>query len=83
MKKEAEENYGTEVSEEIKANHVKEVEEKLKIIKELNSIKYPISATVFTHGKSWTIRNESFWKSMQSRDGMLLEFMEKYLIEEK
>lgn len=69
--------------EELKAEQVRVVEEKKKIIQDLNKIKYPLSTTVFTHGQTWTIRNTAFWKAMQKRDEDIVEFMEKYLTDNK
>lgn len=59
------------------------VKEKMQIIGDLNKIKYPINATVFTHGSTWTIRNKSFWESMKRSDESVLEFMQNYLQERK
>lgn len=69
--------------EELEAEHVKIVKEKQKIIADLNKISYPLSVTVFSHGKSWTIRNIAFWKAMQEKDEKVVEFMETYLTESK
>lgn len=69
--------------EELKAEQQRTVEEKKKIINDLNKIKYPLSVTVFSHHGTWTIRNKEFWKAMQKRDDQIVDFMEKYLTERK
>lgn len=74
---------GEMTPEELKAEQQRIVDEKLKIIKDLNSINYPISATVFTHHSTWTIRNIAFWNAMKNRDEKTIEFMEKYLTDNK
>ena len=72
---------GPFTEEELKAEKERIAQEKIKIISDLNKIKYPINATVFTHGQSWTVRNEAFWKAMQQKDEDLLKFMHNYLSE--
>lgn len=69
--------------EDLKAERLRIVEEKKKIIADLNKIQYPLNVTVFTHGAAWTVRNVAFWKAMQKRDEDVLDFMEKYLSENK
>lgn len=69
--------------EEIKAEEQRIAQQKRSIIRDLNKINYPISATVFTHNRTWTIRNISFWQHMNKRDEEILDFMEKYITEEK
>lgn len=68
-------------NEELKDNHKLIVEEKLKIISQLNEIKVPLQATVFAHGKTWNIRNIAFWQVFKKGDSDIVEFMEKYLQE--
>ena len=69
--------------EELEAENQRLVKEKLKIIEDLNKIKYPLSVTVFAQNQTWTIRNLAFWKAMADRDEKIVEFMEKYLTEQK
>lgn len=69
--------------EELKALRVKETEEKLAIMEILNSISVPVQATVYTHSASWNIRNKAFWESFKQKDEQILEFMEKFLTEQK
>ena len=70
-------------TEEMLSNQQKLVEEKKKIISDLNKIKVPISATVFSHNGAWTIRNIEFWKQFKKRDEEIVEWMEKFLTESK
>lgn len=69
--------------EEIKAEQKRQIEQKKKIIAQLNEIKHPLNATIFDQGGAWTIRNTAFWIAMQKRDEDVIEFMEKYLTEKK
>lgn len=69
--------------EQLKAEQVREVEQKRSIIRDLNKINYPISAQVFTHSRTWTIRNMAFWQAMNKRDEEIIDFMEKYIKDEK
>ena len=72
-----------QISEEMKSNARKAIDEKLAIIKSLNAIKYPLNVTVFSHGKPWSIRNESFWKEFKKGDEGMIKFMMDFLSEEK
>lgn len=74
---------GEPTLEELKANELKMVQEKKRIIDDLNKIAYPLSVTVFSHQQTWTIRNIAFWKAMQKRDTDITEFMEQYLQEKR
>lgn len=74
---------GPPTEEELKAERQRAIDEKLKIIKDLNSIAFPISATVFTHGQTWTIRNKAFWKQLQGKDDHVQKFLLDYLSEQK
>jgi len=65
--------------EELQANKQKTVTEKLKIIDDLNKMNVPVSATVFSHGQPWSIRNKAFWKELQGRDESIIKFMQQYL----
>lgn len=64
--------------EDLKAEQERIAIEKRSIIRDLNKIKHPISATIFTHGKTWTIRNIAFWQAMNKRDDEIVNFMETY-----
>lgn len=68
---------------ELTAHQLKEIREKKEIIKQLNDIKWAISATVFSHNMTWTIRNKAFWLSLKGKDEAVQEFIEKYLTEVK
>jgi len=74
---------GQFTEEELKNAQEKITAEKLKIIKDLNKIKYPLSVTVFSHHGTWTIRNETFWQQLKKRDETMIDFMEKFLTEKK
>lgn len=76
-------NVGEPTEEELKNEMQRIVEEKRSIIADLNKIKYPLSATLFTHNGTWTIRNVAFWKALNKRDEDIIKFMEQYLIEKK
>lgn len=69
--------------QELDARTLKEIEEKRSIIEALNQIKYPINATVFSHGMTWTMRNIAFWQSLKGKDEKVQEFIETYLTERK
>lgn len=73
----------TAVNEDLKSNQEKIVIEKRKIIADINKIKYPLNVTVFSHDRPWSIRNVEFWNQFKKRDDQIIEFMEKYLKEEK
>lgn len=70
-------------AEELKSLQQKTVEEKLKLIGELNKIAIPLNVTVFSHGGPWTIRNKAFWKQMSQNDEEIVKFMHKFLTEQK
>lgn len=67
------------IPEELKAERQRIAEEKKRIIAQLNEIKYPLSATVYTHGQPWSIRNITFWKNFQKRDEDIIKFLDEYL----
>lgn len=69
--------------EQLKAEQVRVAEEKRRIIRLLNQIKHPINATVFYGPGPWTIRNTAFWQMMQKHDDSVVEFMDKFLTENK
>lgn len=74
---------GEFTEEELKAERKRIVEEKISIIRDLNKIRYPLQVTVFAHGKPWSIRNEEFWKVFKKGDEDVMDFMLRYLMEEK
>ncbi len=57
----------------MEANRDKEIRDIKKIVKQLNDIHYPINATVYSHGKQWSMRNIAFWESLKEREAGLLE----------
>lgn len=65
--------------EELKAEQERIRQEKLQIISDLNKIKYPLNVTVMAHGKSWTIRNKSFWDALKQNDDEVVAFLENYI----
>ncbi len=57
----------------MEANREKEIKDIKRIVKQLNDIHYPINATVWSHGKQWSMRNISFWESLKAREEGLLD----------
>jgi len=82
MVQQKQQKLGKFTPEELKAEEERIIIEKRSIIRDLNKINHPISATVFTHGRTWTIRNISFWQAMNKRDEEKKDFMEKYIKED-
>lgn len=54
--------------EEMKSAAEKKAEEVNKVADQLNQIKVPLSATMYSHGMIWTLRNISFWESLKNKD---------------
>jgi hypothetical protein len=65
--------------EAIKAERQRIIDEKMKIINEINSIKHPIAVTVFDHGRPWTFRNKAFHKMIMKSDDEMVKFFTEYL----
>jgi hypothetical protein len=68
--------------EQLKAEKQRMVDERLKIIDQLNQIKLPLQVTVFSPQGPWTIRNVEFWKFLQQKDEQVTKYMEEYLAKE-
>jgi hypothetical protein len=69
--------------EELKAERDRIAAAKRKVIADINKINVPISYTVYDHNGTWSMRNVAFWRAIQQKDEKVVEFLEKYLTENK
>jgi hypothetical protein len=61
--------------EELKSNQEKRAERINAIANQLNEIKTPLVATVYSEGMKWTIRNVAFWEHLKAQDEKFMELI--------
>lgn len=66
--------------DQLEANRSKRKRDVKRVADTLNKIQFPVTATVYSHGMQWTIRNVAFWEALKKQEE---EFMDLIQIQAK